>query len=87
MIMMPTDMAWLEQFSRDEAIWPQYPLADLAVGLLDHCQSPDPNMRDRLSYTLLDRLITRNYLTETDMQAIIERAATFERVVAGVLTD
>lgn len=54
--------------------WPPEDPLVLAEALLENFASPDPHLRDELSYTLLDRLIDGGLLSTPELAAWVERS-------------
>lgn len=73
----------LEQLARGEG-WPPADAGALAGGLLENFQSPDPRIRDTLSFTLMDRLIEGGFLTLGERGALLRVALDDRHLFAGI---
>lgn len=65
--------------------WPSAIHADaLAPVLLENLASPDPDLRDRLSFSLLDRIVTGRHVSTAGMTALLTRAVDPQHLFAGL---
>ncbi len=76
----PTDAVWLTHFAQDTQDWVQYPLDQLALALLDNYSSTDPALRDSLSYTLLERLMSEERVSANTVIEVAHKSIDAEHL-------
>ena len=64
--------------------WPPSNAGPLAEELLENFASPDPRLRDTLSFTIMDRLIEEGLLTLAERAALLKAAMDDRHLFAGI---